>query len=179
MRSFLKWNVVAVAALAMALAATSVALADTFTFTFTGGGVTATGILIGTSEGGGVFDVTGGSIALIGAPVSGSGSLLPTFSTFPNPTTNVGPSDPNYPLSADGAAYETYDNVLTPGSNPQLDNNGLLFAIGNDGVAIWSDGPGNYELFEGYYAVDTHGTFTATDVPEPSVLSMVTLGLLS
>ena len=162
MRSLLKWNLV-VLALAVGLTCGTGALADTFSFTYVSGGVTASGTLTGTSIGGGVYDITSGTVTLTGAPISGSGSLV------------LNPNAPGtYNAYVGGGTILTYDNLLFQGSNPPIDSNGLLFDIGGIDVNIWGNGPGSFTLFEGNYIFSDSGSLT---VPEPSVLSLLTLGL--
>ena len=60
-------------ALVAALAITPAALADDFSYSFTSvGGVEATGTLTGTDAGGGVYDLTGGTILVVNLPAAGN-----------------------------------------------------------------------------------------------------------
>src|ERR1700677_1022790 len=106
--------------LALGSALSIAAHADTtfnFTYTSTDGTVAATGTLDGTLVDG-VYDITAGTIDVTGGPVSGPGTLLSNLN-FPGTTTNT--------TLAGGGTYLTYDDALTPGANPELDGNGLLF----------------------------------------------------
>ena len=180
MKSFVKWNLV-ILVLAVGLACASGAYADTFDWTFSGGGVTASGTLTGTPIGGGVYDLTGGTILVSGATENGSGVLVPINPSQGIPSTNHQNNDPFYTLPGDTGGIDfTYDDQLTLAPNQQLSGNGLLFAIGGYGINLWGNSSSNYEFFQGFYQVDAQGSFTATPVstPEPSVVSLLTLGLI-
>jgi hypothetical protein len=159
---------IALVTMAVALATTPAALATTFTFTFTANGVTATGTLTGNLFASGMFDIESGTINLVGGPITGSGVL------------DIDPNGPGgvytyqNPPNSGGTNY-TIDNILTPGSNPELDGNGILFTVDGTPIAIWGDGPNTYEIFEGDWLLDDYGDFVT---PEPDSLFLLGTGLL-
>jgi hypothetical protein len=165
-------HVLLVSSLVFAVAVPTLAHADTVTFgyLFTGsGGVTAAGTLIGSPDANiaGAYDITGGTIDLTGTSAPGIGTL------DPNPNVPF-PSD----FQAGGGTILTIDNLLYPGSNPQLDNLGILFFnVDGNLVDIWGNGPNSYELFEGNYVADSRGDFNAA-APEPSSLMLLGTGFL-
>jgi len=145
-----------------------------FTFSYNDGTFIATGNLTGTEIGSsGVYDVESGTIDVTSDAtglITGSGVLEPnpsapgccyTYTNLPN----------------NGGTYLTIDNLLTPGANPQLDDNGIAFLVGSTAaneqqVAIWANGPSQYTVFVGnwLYGPNVYGGggeyFNAVNVPE-------------
>jgi hypothetical protein len=118
----------------------------------------------------GTIDITAGGV------VQGTGSLY------------ANPISPAVELSNNiGGALETsfgrtnmsFDDLLFAGSNPQLDDDGLIFIVDGVGISIWGNSANNYELWEGNWAFDDDGggTFAAA-TPEPGSLLPLGTGLL-
>lgn len=162
-----KFSVFSGAALLLLLAPAPAALAQSFDFTFTDGGVNATGSFDATA---GI--VTDGSLTLTGAAVNG------TFTLAAPPTVR----------GLDGTDI-IFDNQFSQSMNPALDSGGLGFGMTEIDSAhydyvlnIWGNGPNNYSLFlagqlpdgTGHvYQEYDGGTFSFTQVPEPSTYAAV------
>jgi hypothetical protein len=163
----MKRNVMGIALLAAAFATAPTAFADTFNFTYTGSdGVTATGTLVGSLVSG-VYDITSGTVDVVGGPITGDGTLVSNLN-FPGTTTNT--------TLAGGGTYLTYDDALIPAANPELDDNGLLFAVDGTALSIWGDGPNFYSAFGGNWALYDSGSFTTSIAPTPEPGSLLLLG---
>ena len=169
----------ALLAIATALAISPVVSAQTFDFSYgfagNSGTIAVYGALTTSSAGGGVYDVTGGNITvLFGDP------NLPAMSTG----TLLG-SNGSIMTSPDGYFY--YDNVLLPGQNPLIDNDGLLFLVDALEVNIFSNGPspsggaGTYQFYDsdGFNLFGNFDLSPATSVPEYGGLLMLILCALT
>ena len=181
-------------ALAVALAISPVAMADTFTYSFTTtnsvtfgfGNLTATGSE--TSPGSGVYLITDGTINLFAAASTGlptdTGGLIPVaHGTLVGPSGTAGQG---YYLSPLGGFW--YDNLLTPGSVPSLDNWGLLFGLTNgDEFNIFDNGALpitalEYTFYDkGPGGANINGNFnviTSSTTPEGGMTLMLLGGVL-
>jgi len=153
-------------AFAIALTITPASLfAQNWDFTYNDGTVVATGTLAGSLIAPGEYDITSGTIDVSsGGAVQGSGGFLVSNPNAPGATTNT--------ILAGGGTYITYDDLLFPGSNPQLDGNGLLFDLNGVAINIFGNGDNQYGIFEGNwaYAVALYGGggpyFNAVSAPE-------------
>jgi hypothetical protein len=146
-----------------------------FGFSYSGNSVSGSGILFGTDLGSGTFLLTSGS-----GTSSEAGTLtLMMAGTWINTLT------PSVNL--------TSDNLLTPGSNPTLNGNGIVFSgsslpSNSQFFNIWGNGPNNYTYFNNwdgpFPAVNlTLDNFTITNLgdvvatPLPAALPLFAGGL--
>jgi len=140
-----------------------------FTYSFTSNSplFDATGTLVTTDLGnigpGGSDEqlATSGHISVIGGGYSGN-----TFQLIPNP---VPPSEQYSPTG-----YFIYDNLVYPGTNPSVDNGGLLFGVpGSVEINVFSNGVspgvpnGTSQIYDNTGA-NLYGAFSLTQVPEPA-----------
>jgi hypothetical protein len=81
-------------------------------------------------------------------------------------------------LSPEGAFLA--NNLLHPGSDPLLDNWGLLFGNGSTEINIWGDSPGVYSFWaytpSAGYEVASTGSAAVSFSPEPSSIAIAALG---
>ncbi len=166
----------ALLAIAAALAITPASLADTMNFDFTQGPITAEGTLTYDSNASinpGEFLASAGTIS-----VYNNGVLAAIGTLIANPNSPGTDS-----VRVAGGTDLIYDDLVFPGSDPTIDDEGLLFefnGLSKDfDLNIWSNGPDNYTLFEGNYLIgganDPNGDFVT---PEPSSLLLLGTGLL-
>jgi len=157
-------------AMTVALAIAPFAKADTYSYDFTGSqGESGAFTVSATSVGGGVYDVTSGTLTVTGAPYSGA------FTFYPNP---VPGSESNSP-----SGLIIYDDLLYPnaGLDSKLDTSGLLFTQGSAEFNIFGYG-GNipYGILEaasgGYPLIDV--SVSLAPIPELASLLLLGSGLL-
>jgi len=140
-------------------------VADTFTYAYAstnGDGVTASVYLADSVLSPGVDLITSGYIDINNG--TGGGFTTGQIDLYLSPS-------PTGALQYSPSGYFIYDNVLTPGADPVIDNGGLLFADAGVEINLFSNGPGSYQLYQNNGYNDT-GNMTAT--PEPA--SMLLLG---
>jgi hypothetical protein len=104
---------------ALTAAWTTVTRAEQFAFSYSGGGVSGNGLLTADQVAPGTWLAVSGTDTTFGGPIAGTLSLTPN------------PNSPRNAFSSSG--YFIYDNQLFPGSDPAIDNGGLLFANGSGG----------------------------------------------
>ena len=153
--------------------------AQTYDITFTGnGGSAANGQInvVGGIATSGFLDVTAGAN-------QGTYSLVsltsPLITGSPQDNGNI------QTMVFPGGNDQIFDNVVNPGSNPFLSDEGLEFANDNTsaGFNFWGNGPGSYSLYDGgINAADSsiinfvdNGIATITPVPEPATLTLAGL----
>ncbi len=187
-----------------ALAIAPAAKADGFNLTFASG-PTGGASLSGNSIGGGMFDITSGSVVVNGV----SGTLLPLTAFGPamvgseqvKVTVSGGVATYYYNWPNAGEAF-TFDNLVSYPGQPYLDSNGLAFNLTGGGLFdVWYDPGGSDGDATGYYYNIFSGTVSGADygwefsptigaggapltfesfasTPEPSSLLLLGTGLL-
>lgn len=162
-RRLIGLNLSAILGIAMLIGSPTLGSAGTYTFDFNNlSNFEATGVL--------TTDASNNIITMTGT-VTGTGGGAISFTSG----------------SGSDAAF-TWDNVLIPNADPQLDTFGLVFVTPTYEYNVWGNSPGNYS----YYAATPIGTanyisgdgppqvtVTITEVaavPEPSTWAMMVLG---
>jgi len=165
-------------AILVVLAIVPAALADSFDFTYSDSqGVAATGTLTGSLISPGEYAITSGTIDITaGGVVQGSGTL---YADPISPAVELSNNIGGALETSFGGTNMTFDDLLFVGTDPQLDDNGLIFVVDGVGISIWGNSADNYELWEGNWAFDDGGggTFAAA-APEPGSLLLLSTGLL-
>ena len=93
-------------------------------------------------------------------------------------TVTAGAADGSWTLSPGSGSDGSFiwDNIVTPGSDPFLDVDGLLFVNGFSELNIWGNSPDNYSLYGNidgnYNPVSDGGTATLTPVSDNIVSSV-------
>ena len=144
------------------------ASADSFNFSYSGVGITGMGSFVATPDGGGTYTVTSVTGTQNGATITGM----------------VAVANSGYFTVPDGDNF-TYDNLITIGTTPQLDLNGLLFTVQgqSEPVNLYYDTNSYYDaVYVGgaSYPNDfvlTPVTFSVAPAPESSSL-LLGFGLL-
>ena len=142
-----------------------------FDFTYSDGANSAFGTLSASALGGGDFLATSGSLTVTAGADAG------TYSLFPG--------GPGQTTSPSGAFY--YDDVVYPGSNPFIDNDGLLFTGNGLEINIFSSGSSNYSFYSyngsSYnvasgppFGFANGGSASLSAVPEPAGLTLLGFG---
>jgi hypothetical protein len=137
-----------------------------FTFGANDGTYSVQGTLTTPSNGNGLLIVSGGTVTGTGTDNSGVSYVLLT-------------TPPSGHLF--GGTDLIFDNQLTPGSNPVLDGNGLVFEAkdGSSYINIWGNGPSSYTLFylsATSYGPAPYGTVTIAPAPVPIPAALLLFG---
>jgi hypothetical protein len=153
--------------------------AQEWNFTFNDGNVVANGTLWGDLVSAGEYEITSGSLTITsGGFVQGTGDLWANPNS-PSPTlsNNVGGALE----SSFGGTNIAFDDLLFPGTDPQLDTDGLIFIVDGVGVNLYANGVSEYAAWEGNWAYVGPNTsnFATTLAPEggPSVLYLLMAGI--
>jgi hypothetical protein len=139
---FMKRSLLIGLALATALAAAPAAKADTFYFSLSGSAITnpadpnccapsisGGGYLSGTAIGGGAYDITGTALSGVTFTIDGVSYTATLIADAFSPTPTY------YPSGSDSHNYDfQYNDVLSPGASPAVDEYGLLFEITGTGA---------------------------------------------
>ena len=146
-----------------------------FGFEFNNSSYGVTGTLLTTDNGNGSFLVTGGSL-------TGTGTQnLNINYTFAAPGAGV------HSIRPFGATDLIVDNLLMPGSNTFLTNNGIAFmsTSNNSYFNIWGNGPSSYTSFQlawdgthEIYGPAVNGTVDVTPTPIPAAAWLLGSGLM-
>ena len=145
---------------------------ENFSFSYSGGGVSGHGVLTAEEVAPGTWLALSGNDTTIGGPLTGTLALA------------TNPSPPGESYSPSG--YFIFDNLIYPGSDPIIDNGGLLFVNGSGGeINLFSYGPDNYTHYDntGFnvpitFAVTAISGSDATAAPEPASLATLGAGVL-
>jgi hypothetical protein len=140
----------------------------TFSDVGNGGSTVGSGWLSGLLVSPGLYEIFAGSFTL----TSGEGFSVGTFTLLPNP------NPPGQSVSPSG--YFLFDNQVSPGTDPFVNNNGLLFTSGSVEINLFSNA-GNvpeYQLYQNN-GVNVLGDVTLVPVPEPSArMLLLPFGIL-
>jgi hypothetical protein len=181
MRRF--WGLGVLVILALLLTGVGQAKADYFfDFTFTGDSVSGSGELTATSNGDGTYTAVIGFATItasIGIITNGDSLVLVANPNAPSATTTA-----VFSVAGLGSFTCTYDDQLSPASNPLITNAGLLFStsdLNTPYVNIYSYAASTYAVFpyaSGTYDTPVNFTLSAA-VPEPATLFIYGLGLVA
>jgi hypothetical protein len=187
MRSFVKWNLV-VLAVAISLACATGAYADTLSWSVIGPDVTGSGTMTIDTSTTYTSQDTGNSGYYLVTDMSGNIYIDGTGGAISNLF-----SDPSLPpgiSGADPSGNLHYDNLIDPSSLPYLDSYGMIFNVTGFDYLFELCGPSscfNNNTTAGLLDNNDNGgwdfypveiTVETTAVPEPSVLALLTLGLV-
>jgi hypothetical protein len=174
-------------ALATALVSAPTAKADEFLISLSGTGISGSGSISGSSLGGGTFNITSASMTINGLSASVIVDPYSSAVAYDDLTTGGTISQTQPAFNHD---WFFFDDILTPGTAPYVDENGILFSLSDggvlgiynfNGVLSWN------EFVDGKWVIGTDnttikaGSEIQTDIiptPEPSSLLLLCSGLV-
>ena len=147
---------------ALAVAASAHATILDFTATDGSGVVAAGQLTIDASTPSEVTVLNGSVVGAFFAPNTGA-------------ITGFAPDPGGAPAYSPSGAF-IYDQLIYPGSDPIVDNDGLLFNVGGVEYNLFSNGPDQYVLYNNVNGYTAEAVNFAIGVPEPATWALMLTG---